>query len=110
MQRGNNDILFFFQLWLLRLQELKSKAIPDDYKGSVSTSMLCTFHLFVTIYMTTDAYEIARFKHPDSNRPLGHVSITPLSYETELNENENGDNKGKPKEDTCKECWMKQTL
>ena len=23
---------------------------------------------------------------------------------------ENGDNKGKPRDDTCKECWMKQTL
>ena len=23
---------------------------------------------------------------------------------------ENGDNKGKPRDDTCKACWMKETL
>ena len=24
--------------------------------------------------------------------------------------NENGGNKGQPRDDTCKQCWMKQTL
>ena len=25
-------------------------------------------------------------------------------------DHENGDNKGKPRDDTCKACWMKETL